>query len=64
MLREKGSPGPNITIAVRRVSNMYQVRSIPSTFLIDGSGVIRMTNLRGSALESAVAQLVQENMAR
>ncbi len=47
-----------------RISNMYQVRSIPSTFLIDGEGVIRMTNLRGSALESGVAQLVQENLTR
>ena len=47
-----------------RISDMYQVRSIPSTFLIDGEGVIRMTNLRGSALESGVAQLVQENAAR
>lgn len=43
-----------------RISNMYQVRAIPSTFLIDAEGIIRMTNLRGSALESGVAQLVQE----
>ena len=47
-----------------QISNMYQVSSIPSTFLIDGNGVIRNTNLRGSALETAVAQLVRENMAR
>ena len=33
-------------------------------YKIDGDGIIRKTNLRGSALESAVAQLVQENMAR
>jgi peroxiredoxin len=48
----------------RQISNMYQVRSIPSTFLIDGNGIIRKTNLRGNALEYAVAQLVQENMSR
>ena len=47
-----------------QISNMYQVQSIPSTFLIDAEGIIRKTNLRGSALENAVAQLVQENMAR
>ncbi len=47
-----------------RISNMYQVRAIPSTFLIDGNGIIRMTNLRGSALEAGVAQLVQENLGR
>jgi peroxiredoxin len=43
---------------------MYQVQAIPSTFLIDADGIIRKTNLRGGALETAVAQLVQENMAR
>ena len=48
----------------RQVSNMYQVRAIPSTFLIDGDGIVRKTNLRGNALETAVAELVQENMAR
>ena len=47
-----------------KIANMYQVRSIPSTFLIDGDGIIRKTNLRGSALETAVAQLVQENSSR
>ena len=47
----------------RQVSTLYKVRGIPSTFLIDGEGVIRNTNLRGHALEHAVADLVKENLA-
>ena len=45
-----------------RISNMYNVRAIPSTFLIDGAGIIRQVNLRGTALEMAVAELVRENL--
>ena len=48
----------------RKVSRLYEVQAIPSTFLIDGEGVIRKTNLRGHALEHAVAELVQENLAK
>ena len=48
----------------REVSTMYKVQGIPATFLIDGEGVIRKTNLRGHALEHAVADLVKENLAR
>ena len=48
----------------RKVSNLYEVQAIPSTFLIDGDGVIRKTNLRGHDLEHAVADLVQENLAK
>ena len=47
-----------------KVSNMYKVRAIPSTFLIDGEGTIRKTNLRGHALEHAVEELVTENLAK
>lgn len=47
----------------RKVSTMYKVQGIPSTFLIDGKGVIRNTNLRGHMLEHAVADLVKENLA-
>ena len=47
-----------------QIANMYQVRAIPTTFLIDGEGVIRKANLRGGALETAVAQLVRENLAQ
>ena len=45
-----------------QIANMYNVRAIPSTFLIDGTGIIRRVNLRGSALETAVAELVRENL--
>ncbi|MYA68772.1 redoxin domain-containing protein [Candidatus Poribacteria bacterium] len=45
-----------------RISNMYNVRAIPSTFLIDGAGIIRQVNLRGTALEIAVDELVRENL--
>ena len=48
----------------RKVSNLYKVQGIPSTFLIDGEGVIRKTNLRGYRLETAVAELVKENLAK
>lgn len=47
-----------------KVSSIYQVTGIPSTFLIDGEGVIRKTNLRGAALKKAVAELVKENLAK
>ena len=46
-----------------RISSVYNVRAIPSTFLIDGAGIVRKVNLRGYALESAVAELVRENLA-
>ena len=46
-----------------KISGLYNVRAIPSTFLIDGTGIVRRVNLRGYALESAVAELVRENLA-
>ena len=45
-----------------KISNMYNVRAIPSTFLIDGAGIIRRVNLRGGTLERAVGELVRENL--
>lgn len=63
-LEKEGITWPQYYDNGGRIANMYQVRAIPSTFLIDAEGVIRMTNLRGNALESGVAQLVQENMSR
>lgn len=48
----------------RKVSTLYKVQGIPSTFLIDGEGIIRKTNLRGHALEHAVAELMTENLER
>ena len=49
---------------IGKVSNLYKVQAIPSTFLIDGEGIIRKTNLRGYRLETAVAELVEKNLAR
>ena len=46
-----------------KISRLYNVHAIPSTFLIDGAGIVRRVNPRGYALESAVADLVQENLA-
>lgn len=63
-IEKEGITWPQYYDNSRQVSNMYQVRAIPSTFLIDADGIIRQTNLRGSALETAVAELVRENMAR
>ena len=40
-------------IAVR-----FEIHSIPSTFLLDKQGIIRHVNLRGSALDSAVAEVL------
>jgi thiol-disulfide isomerase/thioredoxin len=36
---------------------IYEIRTIPSNFLIDGDGVILATNLRGAALEEKLASL-------
>jgi thiol-disulfide isomerase/thioredoxin len=36
---------------------IYDIRSIPSNFLIDGNGTILATNLRGDALEKKLASL-------
>ncbi len=47
-----------------QVAQMYKVNSIPRMYLIDGKGVIRKANVRGRALEPAVAELIQENNAR
>ena len=47
-----------------KISNLYKVQAIPSTFLIDGAGIIRKTSLRGHALEHAVAELVKENLVK
>ena len=49
---------------IGKVSNLYKVNAIPSTFLMDGEGVIRKTNLRGHTLEHAVGELVTENLAK
>ena len=38
-------------------ARIYNVSSIPATFLVDGEGVIIAKNLRGSALEKTLASL-------
>ena len=48
----------------RAVTQMYNVKGIPATFLIDGEGIVRKVELRGRALEEAVAELVKENLSK
>ena len=38
-------------------ARMYNVASIPATFLIDAEGIIIAKNLRGSALEGSLKKL-------
>ena len=40
------------------IAKMYNVRSIPATFILDEKGVIIAKNLRGKALEDKVAELL------
>ena len=47
-----------------QVAEMYGIRAIPHMYLIDGEGVIRKSDVRGSALEPAVAELIRENNAK
>ena len=47
-----------------QVAQMYGISAIPHMYLIDGEGVIRTSDVRGSALEPAVAELIQENNAK
>lgn len=41
------------------IANLYNVRSIPSNFLIAPDGIIVEMNLRGAALEEAIAKYVK-----
>ncbi len=61
---KEGIAWPQYLDSGSRLGDMYQVRSIPSTFLIDGKGIIRKTNLQGGALETAVGELVRANQAQ
>lgn len=47
-----------------RVAKMYGISAIPQMYLIDGEGVVRRSDVRGPALEPAVAELVRENSAK
>ena len=42
------------------VAQMYQVRSIPATFLLDAEGKIIAKKLRGAALENKIAELLDK----
>lgn len=42
------------------IAQMYNVRSIPATFLLDENGIIIAKNLRGKALEDKIASLLGE----
>lgn len=42
------------------VAKMYQVRSIPATFLLDADGKIIAKKLRGAALENKIAELLDK----
>lgn len=41
------------------IAELYQVSSIPQTYLLDENGIIIAKNLRGAALEQKVAQLLK-----
>jgi peroxiredoxin len=41
------------------IAKAYQVRSIPATFILDENGTIVAKNLRGSALEQKIEELLQ-----
>jgi len=47
----------------RKVRTQYGVTAIPTAFLIDGEGIIRKASLGAFDVESAVAELVKENLA-
>lgn len=51
-------------VSAAKLVDMYQVRALPTVFLIDSEGVIRKTHLNGAALEKAVDELVKENLAK
>ena len=42
-----------------KLAEKYGIQSIPATFLLNGEGVIIGKNLRGEALESAVADAMK-----
>ncbi len=46
------------------VSDLYQVEAYPTMFLLDAEGRIRHKDLRGKALDEAVAKLLAEMKAK
>jgi peroxiredoxin len=60
-IEENNMPWPQYFDGKRwenEISTGFGIRSIPSTFLLDGQGIVRHVNLRGSALEQAVADIL------
>ncbi len=60
-IQEKNMPWPQFNDGKRfdnKLATKYGVNSIPATILVDGDGNIIGTNLRGTALETAVADAV------
>jgi peroxiredoxin len=43
-----------------KLAQQYGIQSIPATFLLDGEGTIIAKNLRGEALEAAVAKALKK----
>lgn len=60
-IEENNMPWPQYFDGKRwdnEISTGFGIHSIPSTFLLDGQGIVRHVNLRGSALEQAVADIL------
>jgi thiol-disulfide isomerase/thioredoxin len=67
LVNEAGITWPQIyddTGWKNEIAELYRVTGIPSTFLIDRNGIIRHRNLRGPALDRAVASLVGAETAK
>jgi len=62
-IKEKGINWSQIWIRPEPMNNIlvsYQVKALPSTFLIDKKGVLRKINLRGESLKKAIENLIKE----
>ncbi|MDE0635462.1 MAG: TlpA disulfide reductase family protein [Candidatus Poribacteria bacterium] len=46
-----------------KIIDTFQVRSLPSLFLIDSEGIVRRTHIDATVLEKAVDEMVRENLA-
>ena len=40
------------------IAELYHIKSIPSTYILDASGIIVAKNLRGAALDAKIAELL------
>ena len=48
----------------KTVRNLFGVRFIPTTFIIDGEGIVRKAKVGGFDVETAVETYVKENLAK